>query len=501
MRPHIGLEITPSIRLTRALATGGMGSVWIGRHSGLDADVAVKFVSAELLSNEGALHRFADEARAAAQIKSPHVVQVHDHGVVGDDLPFIVMELLEGESLAAHVGRRGPMSIASVVPIVQQLGHALDKAHAAGIVHRDVKPDNVFLVNTYGEFFVKLIDFGIAKRLINDSSVTAAGTIVGTPDYMCPEQLLNAKDVGPSADLWSMAAVAYFALVGAAPFTRETMAATLLAVVKGELALPFERHGVGSRRLDAFFAQALARRAVVRFGSATELVAAFCEAVATPVTRTLRSEVADAGGQATTLEIAAGSGAWLSTAAVTLAGSRAPDPASSPTSSIFVRGRAPVLDASGTANVAPPDDSVRSPVTTTNAGTAEFLRHGGGGRLRPAFAVLATLASGLVAIAWLIYVRPLPDNAESTGAMRPSDVAPDSIEKVVPIASAAPAPSPAAPPLILGGTLPPLERKFPVAVGTGGEAGGTGELDAPPRQPVRARRVARTAPPARDRGF
>ncbi len=164
-----------------------MGSVWVAHHAGLEIDVAVKFLLPELQTVEGALRRFSEEAMVAAQIKSPHVVQVLDHGVLSDDLPFIVMELLDGEDLAAFVTRRGPLNLADTKRrSCSKLGRVLRKAHAAGIVHRDVKPENVFLLGGDDELFVKLIDFGIAKWTTRDRALTASGTMVGTPDFMCP---------------------------------------------------------------------------------------------------------------------------------------------------------------------------------------------------------------------------------------------------------------------------------------------------------------------------
>jgi len=261
-----------------------MGSVWVAHHFGLQTDVAVKFLLADLSSSERALRRFTDEASVAAQIKSPHVVQVLDHGLVGEELPYIVMELLEGENLAVHVARRGPLSLAKVAAIVQQLGHVLSKAHRVGIVHRDVKPENVILLAGYGDLFAKLIDFGVAKWCTRRESLTLTGNLVGTPDFMCPEQILSAKDVGPAADLWALAAVAYFALVGRAPFARETLPATLLAISQGEFELPFECLGIGNAELDAFFRCALCRDPAGRFSSLAEMIGTFCEVAEAPYT-------------------------------------------------------------------------------------------------------------------------------------------------------------------------------------------------------------------------
>lgn len=300
--PFVGLEVTPSIRLLRQLGSGGMGSVWKAHHAALQIDVAVKFLSPELQDSEGALQRFSDEAMVAAQVKSPHAVQVLDHGVLADELHFIVMELLEGEDLGSFVARRGPLNLADTATIVQQLGRVLRKAHAAGIVHRDVKPENVFLVGGDDELFVKLIDFGIAKWTTRGRALTATGTMVGTPDFMCPEQIASSKDVGPLADAWALAGVAYFSVVGRAPFARETIPGTFVAIEKGDFQPPFSRYGIGSRALDAFFNKAFCREPAGRFASVRELTAAFCDAAEVPLTRRLRLVTGAEDGQETWID-------------------------------------------------------------------------------------------------------------------------------------------------------------------------------------------------------
>jgi serine/threonine protein kinase len=536
VRPHIGLEITPAIRLIRAIGAGGMGSVWVGHHSGLSAEVAVKFLSADLATSEGAQQRFADEASAAAQIKSPHVVQVHDHGVFAGELPFIVMELLEGEHLANRVWRGGPLDLPSTTTVVLQLGHALAKAHAAGIVHRDVKPENVVLLDGYGEMFLKLIDFGVAKRLSGGRALTLSGAVVGTPDFMCPEQLLSSRDVGPAVDAWALAAVAYYALVGVAPFARETIPATFLAIERGDFVLPFQGHGIGSQALDAFFVRALSRDPAGRFESLGELVNQFCAAATIHETRTLRSEVASSGERRGTLEIAAGSGAWLTSPQVAVRQTLAPvltppqgitrvDAAlayrdEAPSSAVVPRG-APTLLSETPA----PEDSRHLPaVTTTDRPELEAQDWAGRSRRRLTMgvAVGAMAVGGTVAF----YLRPAPARGgPDDQALVPSAEAP-APAPAEPVATW-PHSRPAAPALFVGDTLPVLEeRPAPPppesgVVGVGGTAEQSGELpEEPPadvqyeqneRAPARVRTPRRASsrtldgPPAgerwKDRGF
>ena len=194
-----GQLVVPGMRLVRKIAEGGMGSVWEGEHMALKTSVAVKFVLSEFGDNEEAAARFEREATAAARIKSPHVVQVLNHGLTEDDVPFIVMELLEGEDLETRLKREPRLPIELVVHIVTQAAKGLDKAHSLGIIHRDIKPSNIFLTDVGGEVFVKLLDFGIAKLSMADiarTRVTQTGSVIGTPVFMAPEQMTHAKDAG-----------------------------------------------------------------------------------------------------------------------------------------------------------------------------------------------------------------------------------------------------------------------------------------------------------------
>ena len=215
-------------RLTRMLGKGGMGSVWEGVHTSLGTHVAVKFIETEYVDSQEARSRFENEARAAAKLASKHVVKVHDHGVMSDGRPFIVMEYLSGEPLDARLSRVGRISIQETAVIVQQVARALNKAHEAGIVHRDLKPENVFLVrdDEDGTEIAKVVDFGIAKFTDASgglSSSTRTGSVLGTPYYMSPEQARGLRSVDTRSDLWSLAVIAYRAVVGELPFVGEAV--------------------------------------------------------------------------------------------------------------------------------------------------------------------------------------------------------------------------------------------------------------------------------------
>jgi len=276
--PVPGQELTASIRLVKKLGEGGMGSVWTAQHLGLHTQVAVKFLAVHMTQDAAAAARFQREAMAAARIKSPHVVQMFDHGMSPEFGPYIVMELLEGETLSAFVQRHGRLTPQYTAKIVAQLCRALSKAHAQGIIHRDIKPDNVFLIDPEQEAFVKVLDFGIAKNLRDEMNVTSTGTMMGTPHYMSPEQMLSSKHVDLRADLWATAVLAYHALTGEVPFDGETFGAVAIAVTQAEFAPAFSKYGAGSPELDGWFKRALARDINARFGSAEELAETFARA-------------------------------------------------------------------------------------------------------------------------------------------------------------------------------------------------------------------------------
>jgi eukaryotic-like serine/threonine-protein kinase len=274
-----GARLAERVELVRPLASGAMGEVWVARHLALDVPVAVKLIKAEAWKNDPrARARFEREAKAAARIRSPHVVQILDHGLTEDDLPYIVMELLEGETLGARL-RKGRLSPGEVVLIVEQVARALGEAHDQGIIHRDVKPENLFL--TRGEpLFVKLLDFGIAKQTtaLADGAATQTGVVVGTPQYMSPEQLLRAAEPDATADLWALTVVAYEALVGRPAFHGETVASLIVAISHARYARPGAVVPALSA-IDAWFERAFDLEPRVRPATAAELARTFAVAV------------------------------------------------------------------------------------------------------------------------------------------------------------------------------------------------------------------------------
>jgi eukaryotic-like serine/threonine-protein kinase len=205
-------------RLISEIGRGGMGSVWRAEHLTWEAPVALKIMNRNITARPEAVARFEREVRLAAGLRSPHVVQVLDHGVdEATRTPFIVMELMEGESLARRLSRFGSLGPGETFHIFSQLVRALTRAHAAGIVHRDLKPDNVFLVRNDEEYLTKVLDFGVAKWTAPDileSGLTRPGSVVGTPFYMSPEQIQGSREIDHRVDLWALAAIACECLTG-----------------------------------------------------------------------------------------------------------------------------------------------------------------------------------------------------------------------------------------------------------------------------------------------
>jgi serine/threonine-protein kinase len=275
-----GAVLGGKYRLVEPLGRGGMGTVWRAHHLSLDAPVAVKLLDPAWTDRPRTRARFQREAIAAARLRSPHVVQVLDHGVEAGT-PYIVMELLEGVDLAQRLRAHGPLGVAEAARIVVAVCKGLERAHDAGIVHRDIKPSNVFLCSDGGAGggSVKLLDFGIARahHLGAGGELTASGVILGTPRYMSPEQMLG-DEVDARSDLWSAALVGYSALTGKMPFDSTDVNVLVLAHMKAAATLPRELPPETPASLRAFFTRALAFKPVERFPTARELAQAFAKA-------------------------------------------------------------------------------------------------------------------------------------------------------------------------------------------------------------------------------
>ncbi len=268
-------------RLEVRLGAGGMGAIWRAEHLTLKAPVAVKLIDREAVPDEDTMARFLREAQSAATLRSPHVVQIIDYGVDGK-IPFIVMELLEGENLAQRLKRMRRLSRQETARVLTQVGRAVQRAHEGGIVHRDLKPENVFLVRNEDDEIAKVLDFGVAKleraNLGTEGTRTRTGSILGTPYYMSPEQAQGNKTVDYRSDLWALGVIAFECIVGKRPFFSDGLGDLVLTICVRDLPVPSDTAPV-PLGFDKWFARACNREPSQRFQSARELTEGLREAL------------------------------------------------------------------------------------------------------------------------------------------------------------------------------------------------------------------------------
>lgn len=269
-----GQVIRCRYHLERLIATGGMGSVWLARDRRVGDYVAVKLLSRQLLHSKEARGRFVREAYAASQMRSRFVVRVHDAGETDDDVPFLVMELLSGETLEERVMREHRLPLEEGVRVAVQIARALTHAHRRGIVHRDLKPANVFL-HCAPPFasdvaIAKVLDFGIAKvtDLAVSTHVSRDGVVMGTPQYMSPEQVRGLSSVDHRSDLYALGMLVYTMLTGKSAFEAEGLGDWALKICTHPLPRICDSVEGLPAILDAWFGRACAREPELRFQNA-----------------------------------------------------------------------------------------------------------------------------------------------------------------------------------------------------------------------------------------
>ncbi len=275
----VGQTLGRTYRVLDTLDQGGMGVVFVAEHVRLRRRVAVKVLAGHLAHMSMALARFEREAEVISQLADPHIVSVLDFDRTEAGEPYLVMELLQGESLADRLDRVGRFEPDQAVSITSQIASGLAAAHRAGIVHRDLKPANVFLVNVEGDqTFVKLLDFGISKTS-SGTHLTQQFDIIGTPDYMSPEQACGRTAlVDHRGDQYSLAVLAFEMLAGRLPFVAETVPMLLHRVIHDDPPCLGEIDTNLPRQLDAVLRRAMAKRPEDRYESVSDFAAALAEA-------------------------------------------------------------------------------------------------------------------------------------------------------------------------------------------------------------------------------
>jgi serine/threonine-protein kinase len=278
--PYIGSTLAEKYHIEAVIGDGGMGRVYEAKHLRLPGrTVAVKILHRVLASDSEVVSRFRREAEIAGTIEHPNVVQIYDVDQTLDGTPFIVCERLVGEDLGQHLDRVGRIGVRETVHILRQAAAVLTVAHSRGVIHRDLKPTNLFLVGDPAQPTVKLIDFGIAKLHDPKASQTQTGMIMGTPAYMAPEQARGSK-VDGRADLYALGAIAYRCVTGRAPFDLDDPAAALHAVLTSEPPRPRAIFRDLPEAFEMVLQRAMAREPAQRYATLEEFDAALAGFVA-----------------------------------------------------------------------------------------------------------------------------------------------------------------------------------------------------------------------------
>ncbi len=266
-------------RAVSLLGEGGMGAVYLAEHPAIGRRVAVKVLHKNYIRDENLLTRFLNEARAANAIRHPNIIEILDSGTIADGTPFLVMELLEGESLGTRIRRDGALPLQTAVEFCYQTASALGAAHKKGIVHRDLKPDNLFVVPDPHEperERIKVLDFGIAKlqQSANDSVKTRTGTLMGTPIYMSPEQCRGTRTVDHRSDIYSLGIIFFEMLCGQPPFVSEGFGELVNMHLNVAPAAPSTQNASVPATMDAIVLKMLAKNPDERFADMGEVMTA-----------------------------------------------------------------------------------------------------------------------------------------------------------------------------------------------------------------------------------
>jgi eukaryotic-like serine/threonine-protein kinase len=295
---HIGEVVEGRYKIVRPLADGGMGMVFLAEHWLIKRKVAIKILHADLATDVVMLRRFMNEALAAGTLGHPHIVESTDMGFTKNQLPFIVFEYLEGVSLADEIAQTGPMPVARALAILDQIASALGAAHGAGIIHRDLKSDNIFLALRAGERdHVKVLDFGISRFLTAVDKTALGGNLLGTPEFMAPEQVTAPDEIDHRVDIYALGVLLFEMLTGRVPFVLAKQndieaAHELLGRVVNDPP-PALAVADAPRGLDVLVATLLAKQPADRYQTTADVQRAIAQLIAPlPVPRTISREVA-----------------------------------------------------------------------------------------------------------------------------------------------------------------------------------------------------------------
>jgi serine/threonine protein kinase len=269
-----GEIVADKYRLIRQLGEGGMGWVWVASNMALDIQVAIKLIKSGRDASAFA-ERLLREAKTTARLRHPGIVRVFDFGRTRPGDPFIVMELLQGETLGAVLDREHRLSAPQALQLLLPVADGLVAAHAQGIVHRDLKPDNVFIAEVDGRIQPKVLDFGIAssERIREHKRLTVAGTLLGSPDYMAPEQARGQGDIDRRADIWAFCVMLYEAITGSVPFQGDNYNSLLVSIMEAPVTSILD-HCAGDEQLWSIMQRALAKDRDARWQTMREFGAA-----------------------------------------------------------------------------------------------------------------------------------------------------------------------------------------------------------------------------------
>lgn len=277
--PRLGKQLGGYVVVAR-VADGAMGRVYEGRHPETKARVAIKVLHEQVARDRVAVERFKREYETAQELKSPYIVQVLEYGATPDRSWFMTMEFLEGEELSKAISRGKPLALPRIVRVLSQVGLALEHAHSFGFIHRDLKPDNVFLCSTEAGAQVRLLDFGSVKLQVETGAkLTALGTTLGSPCYMSPEQATGAADVDQQSDVFAVGSILYEMLTAKVAFDAPTVAMILLKILNQQPAPASSHNPAVTSAIESVITRAIEKDKTLRYPTARALAEGFAKAV------------------------------------------------------------------------------------------------------------------------------------------------------------------------------------------------------------------------------